>query len=149
RKDRPISLGIFPLSPGDSLVLPDPSGAETPGNGPWKLQDQNHARCNTSLKEELYTIAPPGAKTTGPGAKTTGPDPNNMVIAAPKDPKEEEEVIMKANLKNNNVPKNEDVQEISSAPTDTNDNEERSEVQSIIESTPELDMDKERAYHMT
>ncbi|XP_071968851.1 C-Jun-amino-terminal kinase-interacting protein 4 isoform X2 [Engystomops pustulosus] len=152
RKDRPISLGIFPLSPGDSLVLPDPSGAETPGNGPWKLQDQNHARCNTSLKEELYTIAPPGAKTTGPGAKTTGPDPNNMVITAPKDPKEEEEVIMKANLKNNNVPKKEDVQvtqETSSAPTDTNDNEERSEVQSIIESTPELDMDKERAYHMT
>ncbi|KAM3921960.1 C-Jun-amino-terminal kinase-interacting protein 4 isoform 3-T3 [Leptodactylus fuscus] len=146
RKERPISLGIFPLSPGDSLVLPDTQGAETPGNGPWKLQDQNHARCNTSLKDELYTLSQ-----TGP--KTTGPDPDNMVHPSSKDQKDE--VIMKANLKNNNVEnnkKNEDVQvnqETSTASTDTNDNEEKSEVQSIIESTPELDMDKERAYQMT
>ncbi|XP_056406641.1 C-Jun-amino-terminal kinase-interacting protein 4 isoform X2 [Hyla sarda] len=146
RKERPISLGIFPLSPGDSLVLPDTHGAETPGNGPWKLQEQNLARSNTSLKEELFSLSQTGAK-------TSGPDPNNMVHASPKDQKDE--VIMKANLKNNNVQnnkKNEDVQvnqQATAASTDTNDNEEKSEVQSIIESTPELDMDKERAYHMT
>ncbi|XP_073435930.1 C-Jun-amino-terminal kinase-interacting protein 4 isoform X2 [Dendrobates tinctorius] len=143
RKERPISLGIFPLSPGDSLVLPETRGAETPGNGPWKLPDQNHARCNASLKDELFNFSQTGAK-------PTGPNPDNMVQKEQKD-----EVIMKANLKNNNVQntqKNEDVQvnqETSTAATDTNDNEEKSEVQSIIESTPELDMDKERAYQMT
>ncbi|XP_069809061.1 C-Jun-amino-terminal kinase-interacting protein 4 isoform X2 [Dendropsophus ebraccatus] len=146
RKERPISLGIFPLSPGDSLVLPDTRGAETPGNGPWKLQEQNHARCNTSLKDELFSLSQTGVK-------TAGPDPDNMVHASSKDQKDE--VIMKANLTNNNVQnnkKNEDVQvnqETTTASTDTNDNEEKSEVQSIIESTPELDMDKERAYQMT
>ncbi|XP_075207582.1 C-Jun-amino-terminal kinase-interacting protein 4 isoform X1 [Anomaloglossus baeobatrachus] len=143
RKERPISLGIFPLSPGDSLVLPETHGAETPGNGPWKLPEQNHARCNSSLKDELFSFSQPGVK-------PAGPDPDNMVQKDQKD-----EVILKANLKNNNVQntqKNEDVQvnqETSTAATDTNDNEEKSEVQSIIESTPELDMDKERAYQMT
>ncbi|XP_069605210.1 C-Jun-amino-terminal kinase-interacting protein 4 isoform X2 [Ranitomeya imitator] len=143
RKERPISLGIFPLSPGDSLVLPETRGAETPGNGPWKLPDPTHARCNASLKDELFNFSQTGAK-------PTGPDPANMVQKEQKD-----EVILKANLKNNNVQntqKNEDVQvnqETSTAATDTNDNEEKSEVQSIIESTPELDMDKERAYQMT
>lgn len=146
RKERPISLGFFPLSPGDSLVAPDTRGAETPGNGPWKLQEQNHACSNTSLKDELLNLSPTGAN-------TTSPDPDNMVNASSKDQKDE--VIMKANLKNNNVQnnkKNEDVQvnqETTTASTDTNDNEEKSEVQSIIESTPELDMDKERAYQMT
>ncbi|XP_044130781.1 C-Jun-amino-terminal kinase-interacting protein 4 isoform X6 [Bufo gargarizans] len=146
RKERPISLGIFPLSPGDSLVLPETRGAETPGNGPWKLQEQNPARCNSSLKDELFSLGQTGAR-------TASADTDNMVHASSKEQKDE--VIMKANLKNNNVQKNkknEDVQvnqETTTASTDTNDNEEKSEVQSIIESTPELDMDKERAYQMT
>ncbi|XP_040290780.1 C-Jun-amino-terminal kinase-interacting protein 4 isoform X6 [Bufo bufo] len=146
RKERPISLGIFPLSPGDSLVLPETRGAETPGNGPWKLQEQNPARCNSSLKDELFSLS-------HSGVRTASADTDNMVHASSKEQKDE--VIMKANLKNNNVQKNkknEDVQvnqETPTASTDTNDNEEKSEVQSIIESTPELDMDKERAYQMT
>ncbi|XP_063816990.1 C-Jun-amino-terminal kinase-interacting protein 4 isoform X2 [Pseudophryne corroboree] len=148
RKERPISLGIFPLSPGDSLVLPDAHGAEIPGNGPWKLHEQKHARCNTSLKDELFTLSQSGA------GKTASLDPDNMVHPSSKEQKDE--VILKANLKNNNVQKNkknEDIQvnqETTSASTDTNDNEEKSEVQSIIESTPELDMDKDpRAQQMT
>nr|DBA27465.1 TPA: hypothetical protein GDO54_007954 [Pyxicephalus adspersus] len=147
RKERPISLGIFPLSPGDSLVLPDARGAETPGNGPWKVHEQNQARSNTSLKDELMNISQPGSK-------TVSSDADNMVHATSKDPKDE--VIMRANLQNNNIQrnrKNEDVQvnqEMTSASTDTNDNEEKSEVQSIIESTPELDMDKDpKSCHMT
>ncbi|XP_075701255.1 C-Jun-amino-terminal kinase-interacting protein 4 isoform X2 [Rhinoderma darwinii] len=146
RKERPISLGIFPLSPGDALVLPDARGAETPGNGPWKLQEQNHSRCNSSLKEELFSLS-------HTGTKTAGLDPDNMVHTSSKDQKDE--VIMKANVKNNNVQnkkKSEDdpvQQETTTASTDSNDNEEKSEVQSIIESTPELDMDKERAYQLT
>ncbi|XP_068118734.1 C-Jun-amino-terminal kinase-interacting protein 4 isoform X2 [Hyperolius riggenbachi] len=145
RKERPISLGIFPLSPGDSLVLPDSRGAETPGNGPWKVQEQNHARSNTSLKDELLNLSQAGSKT---GVS----DADNMVLAK----EQKDEVIMRANLQNNNVhnnKKNEDVQvnqETTSASTDTNENEEKSEVQSIIESTPELDMDKDpKPYQVT
>ncbi|KAM5135324.1 C-Jun-amino-terminal kinase-interacting protein 4 isoform 2-T2 [Mantella aurantiaca] len=147
RKERPISLGIFPLSPGDSLVLPESRAAEAPGNGPWKVHEQNHARCNTSLKDELMNHSQPGSK-------TGSSDADNMVHATSKDQKDE--VMMRANLQNNNVQKNkknEDVQvnqEMTSASTDTNDNEEKSEVQSIIESTPELDMDKDpKSYNMT
>ncbi|KAM8946299.1 C-Jun-amino-terminal kinase-interacting protein 4 [Pelodytes ibericus] len=140
RKERPISLGIFPLAAGDALVLPDTRGAETPGNGPWKLHEQNHARSNTSLKDEFLNIS----KT---GSKTGSTDSDNMVHVSSKEQKED--VLMKANVKNNNLQNNkksEDVQvaqETTTAPTDNNDNEEKSEVQSIIESTPELDMDKD------
>ncbi|XP_075034219.1 C-Jun-amino-terminal kinase-interacting protein 4 isoform X2 [Mixophyes fleayi] len=148
RKERPISLGIFPLSPGDSLVLPDTHGADTPGNGPWKLHEHKHARCNTSLKDELLNLSQSGA------GKTASLDPDNMVHPSSKEQKDE--VIMKANLKNNNVQKNKNSedeqvnQETTPSSTDTNDNVEKSEVQSIIESTPELDMDKDpRAYQVT
>ncbi|KAM9296617.1 C-Jun-amino-terminal kinase-interacting protein 4 [Gastrophryne carolinensis] len=137
RKDRPISLGIFPLSPSDSLVLPDSRGAETPGNGPWKLHEQSQARCNTSLKDELMSLSQTGGKKAIPETET-------MVHTATKDQKDE--VIMRANLQNNNLAKNVDAPsnlENTSGSTDTNDNEEKSEVQSIIESTPELDMDKD------
>ncbi|CAH2291999.1 Hypothetical predicted protein [Pelobates cultripes] len=140
RKDRPISLGIFPLASGDSLVLPDARGGETPGNGPWKLQEQNHARCNTSLKDEFLKISQSGPK-------TGSTDSDNMVHAASKAQKDD--VIRQANAKNNNLPNNKNsddvrvTQETTAPSMGTNNNEEKSEVQSIIESTPELDMDKE------
>ncbi|KAM4692328.1 LOW QUALITY PROTEIN: C-Jun-amino-terminal kinase-interacting protein 4-like [Rhinophrynus dorsalis] len=147
RKERPISLGIFPLTAGDALVLPDTRGAETPGNGPWKLQDQNHMRCNTSLKDELLNLS----QTT---SKTGGTDSDKMVHVTSKEQKDE--VIMNANLQNNNVQKNhtsedvQDTQKNSVASVGANNNEEKSEVQSIIESTPELDMDKNpKGYQIT
>ncbi|XP_053564398.1 C-Jun-amino-terminal kinase-interacting protein 4 isoform X2 [Bombina bombina] len=147
RKDRPIALGIFPLAAGDSLVLPDAHGTETLGNGPWKLQDQSNTRCNTSLKDELQNISQAVSKTG-----TT--DSDNMVHTSLKDNKDE--VIMKANIKNNNVHKNNksaDVQvaqETRTTSTGTNGNDEKSEVQSIIESTPELDMGKDpKGFHLT
>ncbi|XP_063312145.1 C-Jun-amino-terminal kinase-interacting protein 4 isoform X3 [Pelobates fuscus] len=139
RKERPISLGIFPLASGDSLVLPDARGGETPGNGPWKLQEQNHACCNTSLKDEFLNISQAGPK-------TGSTDSDNMVHAASKAQKD---VIRQANAKNNNLPNNKNsddvrvTQETTAPSMGTNNNEEKSEVQSIIESTPELDMDKE------
>ncbi|XP_075435690.1 C-Jun-amino-terminal kinase-interacting protein 4 isoform X3 [Ascaphus truei] len=146
RKERPITLGIFPLTSGEALVLPDTHGAEAPGNGPWKLQEQNHTRCNTSLKDELLDIGQAGSKTA-----CTNSD--NMVHASLKE--HEDDVIIQAHLKNNNVHKNKStdvhlVQETRTAYTGNNDNDEKSEVQSIIESTPELDMDKDsKGFHVT
>ncbi|CAH2292001.1 C-Jun-amino-terminal kinase-interacting 4 isoform X1 [Pelobates cultripes] len=70
-----------------------------------------------------------------------------MVHAASKAQKDD--VIRQANAKNNNLPNNKNsddvrvTQETTAPSMGTNNNEEKSEVQSIIESTPELDMDKE------
>ncbi|XP_053309985.1 C-Jun-amino-terminal kinase-interacting protein 4 isoform X3 [Spea bombifrons] len=144
KKERPISLGIFPLASSDALVLPDSRDAETPGNGPWKLPEQNNARSNTSLKDEFLNITQPVTKTG---------DSDNTVRPSTKEKKEE---IIKANLKNNNVTSNRKSEDVPVSPettatsAGTNDNEDKSEVQSIIESTPELDMDKEaKAFQLT
>ncbi|KAG8446007.1 hypothetical protein GDO86_013761 [Hymenochirus boettgeri] len=150
RKERPISLGIFPLTSGDSLLIPDTQGAETPGNGPWK-QDPNHARSNTSLKDEISNVG-------HVGPKSGGTDTNNMVHASSKSHKDDitackDDVIRKANIANNNIQKNtDDSQSTQESPAPTganNNNEEISEVQSIIESTPELDMDRNPKYQFT
>ncbi|KAE8577121.1 hypothetical protein XENTR_v10004438 [Xenopus tropicalis] len=154
RKERPISLGIFPLNSGDSLLVPDSQGAETPGNGPWKHPDPNHPRCNTSLKDEFLNISQPGPK-------SSGADTGNMVHSSSKPHKDDitmkskshKDDVLKANLANNNVQnsnKGDGAQEATVPTTGTNDNKEKSEVQSIIESTPELDMDRDpKGYQFT
>lgn len=51
RKERPISLGIFPLPAGDGLLTPDTQkGGETPGSEQWKFQELSQPRSHTSLK---------------------------------------------------------------------------------------------------
>uniref|UniRef100_A0A8D0H0P7 JNK/Rab-associated protein-1 N-terminal domain-containing protein n=1 Tax=Sphenodon punctatus TaxID=8508 RepID=A0A8D0H0P7_SPHPU len=51
RKERPISLGIFPLPPGDALLTPDSRrGGETPGSENWKFLELSQPRSHTSLK---------------------------------------------------------------------------------------------------
>ncbi|KAJ7984776.1 hypothetical protein DPEC_G00358290 [Dallia pectoralis] len=53
RKERPISMGLFSL-PGSDLRTPDPlrDTTETPSE-PWKHNNLNHPRSNTSLKDEM------------------------------------------------------------------------------------------------
>ncbi|OCT60749.1 C-Jun-amino-terminal kinase-interacting protein 4 isoform X2 [Xenopus laevis] len=157
RKERPISLGIFPLNPGDSLLIPHSQGSETPGNGPWKHPDPNHPCCNTSLKEEILNISQAVPK-------TGGSDTDSMVHSASKPHKDDiimkskshKDDVLKANLANNNVQnsnKSDGTREATVPTTvseDTNDNKEKSEVQSIIESTPELDMGRDpKGYQLT
>uniref|UniRef100_A0A3B5B1L0 RH1 domain-containing protein n=1 Tax=Stegastes partitus TaxID=144197 RepID=A0A3B5B1L0_9TELE len=51
RRERPLSLGIFPSSGGASLLIPDPqTRAETPGTEGWRFADSSQPRSNTSLK---------------------------------------------------------------------------------------------------
>lgn len=51
RKERPISLGIFPLPAGDGLLTPDTQkGGETPGSEQWKFQELSQPCSHTSLK---------------------------------------------------------------------------------------------------
>uniref|UniRef100_A0A8C9W862 C-Jun-amino-terminal kinase-interacting protein 4 n=1 Tax=Scleropages formosus TaxID=113540 RepID=A0A8C9W862_SCLFO len=63
RKERPVSLGIFPLAAGDALLTPElqRDRVETPGTDTWRYNDLSHPRSNTSLKvrspaPELYVV---------------------------------------------------------------------------------------------
>lgn len=52
RKERPISLGIFPLPAGDALLTPEAQKdtAETPAAEHWKFHELSQPRSHTSLK---------------------------------------------------------------------------------------------------
>ncbi|XP_045344323.1 C-Jun-amino-terminal kinase-interacting protein 4 isoform X4 [Leopardus geoffroyi] len=146
RKERPISLGIFPLPAGDGLLTPDTQkGGETPGSEQWKFQDLSQPRSHASLKDELSDVSQGGSKATTP-ASTAASD----VAVIPTDTplKEDNEGFVKvADTPNKSeISKHIEVQvaqETRNVSTGSAENEEKSEVQAIIESTPELDMDKD------
>lgn len=55
RRERPLSLGIFPSSGGTSLIIPDSHAkAETPGTEGWRFTDSSQPRSNTSLKVGVW-----------------------------------------------------------------------------------------------
>ncbi|XP_055772340.1 C-Jun-amino-terminal kinase-interacting protein 4-like, partial [Salvelinus fontinalis] len=52
RKERPMSLGVFPMSGGGSVLTPDlQARSETPGAEAWRFNDLEHPRSNASLKQ--------------------------------------------------------------------------------------------------
>ncbi|XP_014806897.1 PREDICTED: C-Jun-amino-terminal kinase-interacting protein 4 isoform X2 [Calidris pugnax] len=148
RKERPISLGIFPLPPGDALLTPETQreAGETPGSEHWKFHELSQPRSHTSLKDELSDVSQAGSKSTTP-ASTAPSDVPALPAETPQ--KEDGEGLAKeADVPNEklDVSKNIEVQvaqETRNVSTGGNENEEKSEVQAIIESTPELDMDKD------
>uniref|UniRef100_A0A803YNA1 Sperm associated antigen 9 n=1 Tax=Meleagris gallopavo TaxID=9103 RepID=A0A803YNA1_MELGA len=148
RKERPISLGIFPLPPGDALLTPEAQreAGETPGSEHWKFHELSQPRSHTSLKDELSDVSQAGSKTTTP-ASTAASDVPALPAETPQ--KEDAEGFAKDTDMQNEKPdisKNIEVQvaqETRNVSTGGNENEEKSEVQAIIESTPELDMDKD------
>ncbi|XP_068769426.1 C-Jun-amino-terminal kinase-interacting protein 4 isoform X2 [Struthio camelus] len=148
RKERPISLGIFPLPPGDALLTPETQreAGETPGSEHWKFHELSQPRSHTSLKDELSDVSQAGSKSTTP-ASTTASDVPALPAETPQ--KEDVEGLAKGTDVPNeklDVSKNIEVQvaqETRTVSIGGNENEEKSEVQAIIESTPELDMDKD------
>nr|XP_012645253.1 C-Jun-amino-terminal kinase-interacting protein 4 isoform X1 [Microcebus murinus] len=146
RKERPISLGIFPLPAGDGLLTPDAQkGGETPGSEQWKFQELSQPRSHTSLKDELSDVSQGGSKATTPASTA-----NSDVATIPTDTplKEDNEGFVKITDTTNKseISKHIEVQvaqETRNVSTGNAENEEKSEVQAIIESTPELDMDKD------
>lgn len=51
RRERPLSLGIFPLSGGGSLLTPDSQArSETLNVESWRFADPLHPQSNTNLK---------------------------------------------------------------------------------------------------
>uniref|UniRef100_A0A8C3NVT4 C-Jun-amino-terminal kinase-interacting protein 4 n=1 Tax=Cyanoderma ruficeps TaxID=181631 RepID=A0A8C3NVT4_9PASS len=148
RKERPISLGIFPLPAGDALLTPEAQreAAETPAAEHWKFHELSQPRSHTSLKDELSDVSQAGSKCTTPASTAASDVP---VLAAETPQKENVEGLAKDTEMLNeklDVSKNTEVQvaqETRNVCTGGNENEEKSEVQAIIESTPELDMDKD------
>ncbi|XP_076122642.1 sperm associated antigen 9a isoform X2 [Alosa pseudoharengus] len=115
RKERPLSLGIFPSPGGNAALTPEVFGrGETPGTEGWRFNDLTHPRSNASLKDELSDLTPMSTTASELG---DGPDRNskNMEVQAAPGTK--------------------------SVSVGLADDEDKSDVQAIIESTPELDMD--------
>ncbi|KAM7001881.1 C-Jun-amino-terminal kinase-interacting protein 4 isoform 1-T1 [Passerculus sandwichensis] len=148
RKERPISLGIFPLPAGDALLTPEAQRevAETPAAEHWKFHELSQPRSHTSLKDELSDVSQAGSKCTTPASTAASDVP---VLPAETPQKENVEGFAKDTEMSNeklDVSQNIEVQvaqETRNVCTGGNENEEKSEVQAIIESTPELDMDKD------
>ncbi|XP_029293271.1 sperm associated antigen 9a isoform X6 [Cottoperca gobio] len=114
RRERPVSLGIFPSPGGAPMLVPNPQAkAETPGTEGWRFTDP--ARSNTSLKDELLDLT--GSTTP---MSTTASD------------------MEREDGKSTEV---QDKPGTGSKLVGLPENEDSSDVQDIIESTPELDMD--------
>lgn len=147
RKERPVSLGIFSL-PGSDVMTPDlhREAVETPGADTWRYNNLSHPRSNTSLKDELSDAGRGESKSGTPMSAAT----SDVAMASVDTPRMEEAEGLNRNLNSSSAKpdssKNIGVQdavasETPSSGADQSENAERSEVQAIIESTPELDMD--------
>ncbi|XP_042360801.1 sperm associated antigen 9a isoform X3 [Plectropomus leopardus] len=147
RRERPLSLGIFPSSGGASLLIPDPqTRAETPGTESWRFTDPT--RSNTSLKLDF---GDPPKEREGKSAQDstwgnsladdckdelsdfTGSKSATPMSTTASDMERED-----GNSKSTEVQAAPGTRSIS---VGLPENEDSSDVQDIIESTPELDMD--------
>uniref|UniRef100_A0A671MZE1 C-Jun-amino-terminal kinase-interacting protein 4-like n=1 Tax=Sinocyclocheilus anshuiensis TaxID=1608454 RepID=A0A671MZE1_9TELE len=128
QKERPLSLGIFPMSSGGSSLTPDIQGrAETPGMEGWRFNNLSHQRSNASLKDELSDLSQGGSKSVTPMSTTA----SDLALDSHREDGE-------GFWKNTEVQAAPGTRSVSAGLAD---NEEKSDVQAIIESTPELDMD--------
>ncbi|XP_059804158.1 C-Jun-amino-terminal kinase-interacting protein 4-like isoform X1 [Hypanus sabinus] len=152
RREPPRSLGLFPL-PGGDVLTPDAQreGAETPGTENWKFNDLSQPRSNTSLKDELSDASQASSLVpTKPNTPISAlPDSAMGDSTPPRKESLETEGLFKNlnqasrkpdNRKNIDVQVQQDTRTLAVGMTE---NEEKSEVQAIIDSTPELDMDRD------
>ncbi|XP_067332913.1 sperm associated antigen 9a isoform X5 [Channa argus] len=149
RRERPLSLGIFPSSGGAPLIIPDPQArAETLGTEGWRFTDPTQPRSNTSLKLD---IADPPKEREGKSTQDstwgnsladdckdelsdfTGSKSATPMSTTASDMERED-----GNSKSTEVQVAPGTRSIS---VGLPENEDSSDVQDIIESTPELDMD--------
>uniref|UniRef100_G1SE51 Sperm associated antigen 9 n=1 Tax=Oryctolagus cuniculus TaxID=9986 RepID=G1SE51_RABIT len=134
-----FSTGVPALTQNLPRIL-----GETPGSEQWKFQELSQPRSHT-LKDELSDVSQSGSKATTPASTI-----NSDVAAIPTDTplREDNEGFVKVTDTPNKseISKHIEVQvaqETRNVSTGSAENEEKSEVQAIIESTPELDMDKD------
>uniref|UniRef100_A0A673CL73 C-Jun-amino-terminal kinase-interacting protein 4-like n=1 Tax=Sphaeramia orbicularis TaxID=375764 RepID=A0A673CL73_9TELE len=144
RKERPISMGIFQL-PGTDGMTPDPQRepVETPSE-PWRFNNLSHPRSNTSLKDELSGANRGGSKSSttisqGGNSKSGGPKSNTSMSS--QSGTSNTPTSTYSGNSQSTTPNNEASVSVSPRSSLSGENLEKSEVQAIIESTPELDME--------
>ncbi|XP_037544862.1 sperm associated antigen 9a [Nematolebias whitei] len=146
RRERPLSLGIFPSSGGASLLIPDShAGAETPGTEGWRFTDSSQVRSNASLK--LDFADPPKERE---GKSSQDPAWGNSLADDYKDELSDFTSSKSAAQINSDMERkdgNSKSTEVQAAPGTRTisvglpESEENADVKGIIESTPELDME--------
>uniref|UniRef100_A0A8C7LGV9 C-Jun-amino-terminal kinase-interacting protein 4 n=1 Tax=Oncorhynchus kisutch TaxID=8019 RepID=A0A8C7LGV9_ONCKI len=195
RKERPISMGLFPLPGYDLTSDSQREAVETPSEA-WRCKDLSHPRSNTSLKDEMSNANRGGSKSNMPmspkggsksgtsfgapaqgGSKMSSQQGGGSISASPMSTSESDVAMVSVSTplqeefekvgkglnrnldrsnrkpenissKNTTVPEGQEGPERQnlelrggSGPRTADDNSESLEVQAIIESTPELDMD--------
>ncbi|XP_026072355.1 C-Jun-amino-terminal kinase-interacting protein 4-like isoform X7 [Carassius auratus] len=154
RKERPLSLGIFPMSGGGTSLTPDiQARVEAPGTEGWRFNNLSHQRSNASLKleaedapkkrdgkdvleawdslandckDELSDLSQGGSKSVTPMSTTA----SDLALDSHREDGE-------GLWKNTEVQAVPGTRSVSAGLADN----EKSDVEAIIESTPELDMD--------
>ncbi|XP_068434013.1 sperm associated antigen 9a isoform X2 [Clinocottus analis] len=137
RKERPLSLGIFPSSSGASVLVPESQArAETPGTEGWRFTDPARSN-NASLK--LDFVDPPKPR-EGKSAQDS-----SWGNSLADDCKDELSDFTASDMEKGDG--NSKSTEVQAAPGTRSilvglpEKQESSDVQDIIETTPELDMD--------
>uniref|UniRef100_I3KU68 C-Jun-amino-terminal kinase-interacting protein 4 n=1 Tax=Oreochromis niloticus TaxID=8128 RepID=I3KU68_ORENI len=127
RKERPVSMGLFQLPAADGMT-PDlhREPVDTPSE-PWRFNNLSHPRSNTSLKV---------CRSLGRGSAS---DVAMESVDTPLQDQESSDGLNKNLDWSSGKP--ESNKNVSVLVIDGADSLEKSEVQAIIESTPELDMD--------
>ncbi|XP_061741044.1 sperm associated antigen 9a isoform X5 [Nerophis ophidion] len=149
RRDRPLSLGIFPSSGGASLLIPEAQTlAETPSTEGWRFTDTAQPRSNTSIQQDF---AYPTKEKDGKSVQDS-----TWGSSLADDCKEEmsdftgSKSATPMSLTASDVEREDGTSkstEVQAAPGTRSisvglpENEDSSDVKDIIESTPELDMD--------
>ncbi|KAK3529325.1 hypothetical protein QTP70_029151 [Hemibagrus guttatus] len=168
KKERPVSLGIFQLQGGD-VRTPDLQREQvgTPGTDTWRFNDLSHPQSNTSLKlkaaeskskssymtldfpwtavskDELSHANHGGSKLVTPMSTAPLSAASVSVEVSQTDASERLNRNLKSSSRKPDSSKNIKVQEAVATEElleNVIENPEKSEVQAIIESTPELDM---------
>ncbi|XP_062309287.1 sperm associated antigen 9a isoform X1 [Osmerus eperlanus] len=145
RKERPLSLGIFPVSGGGSSLLPEPlARTGTPGAESWRFNDLAHPRSNASLKQLDMDDAPKRWEGKSMQDSTWGSSLADDCKDELSDFGSSRSSLGAAAERDQGGSKSMEVQAAPGTRTISvglPEDEESSEVQDIIESTPELDMD--------
>ncbi|XP_047673166.1 C-Jun-amino-terminal kinase-interacting protein 4 isoform X3 [Tachysurus fulvidraco] len=145
KKERPVSLGIFQLQGGD-VRTPELQREQvgTPGTDTWRFNDLSHPQSNTSLKDELADANHRRSKSATPTSTVSSAAASASVEVSQTTASEGLNRNLNSSSMKPDSRKNIKIQEADATealPKDVIENTEKSEVQAIIESTPELDMD--------
>uniref|UniRef100_A0A4W6F6V3 Sperm associated antigen 9 n=1 Tax=Lates calcarifer TaxID=8187 RepID=A0A4W6F6V3_LATCA len=158
RKERPISMGIFQL-PGTDGMTPDlqREPVDTPSE-PWRFNNLSHPRSNTSLKvmthtqrhtkflkEQLLFVSAVINLGDGSASATPLSTASDVAMESVDTPPQEQGASdgLDKNLdwSSGKPESSKNIAAVQEGQQDGADDLEKSEVQAIIESTPELDMD--------